>query len=53
MSPPARTDELKIDRRIEGRAIFSSNVDEFFIVRVAGLRQQVETELFFVLNPGI
>src|SRR5665647_3454952 len=39
--------------RLKFLAIFSSNLDEFFMVRVAGLRRQVESGTVHVTPDGL
>ncbi len=39
--------------RLKFMAIFSSNLDEFFMVRVAGLKQQVEAEVTKLSTDGL
>lgn len=38
--------------RLKYMAIFSSNLDEFFMVRVAGLKQQVEAQVGILTSDG-
>lgn len=48
----AQDDRTPLLERLKFLAIFSSNLDEFFMVRVAGLKQQVEAELKTLTPDG-
>ncbi|MGK7948138.1 MAG: polyphosphate kinase 1 [Xenococcaceae cyanobacterium] len=48
----AMDDRTPLLERLKFMAIFSTNLDEFFMVRVAGLKQQVEAELVKLTFDG-
>lgn len=48
----AQDDRTPLLERLKFLAIFSSNLDEFFMVRVAGLKQQVEADLSTLTPDG-
>src|SRR6187549_114222 len=48
----AEDDQLPLLERANFLAIFSSNLDEFFMVRVAGLKRRIETGIAVPTNTG-
>ncbi|NYF09798.1 polyphosphate kinase [Leifsonia sp. AK011] len=48
----AEDDQLPLLERTNFLAIFSSNLDEFFMVRVAGLKRRIETGIAVPTNTG-
>jgi polyphosphate kinase len=48
----AANQEYPILERVKFLSIFGSNMDEFFMVRVSGIREQVELQVIDVLPDG-
>ena len=49
----ARDDENPLLERVKFLAIFGSNMDEFFMVRVSGIRKQVEANVMKLSEDGL
>ena len=49
----ARDPRVPLIERVKFFSIFSSNLDEFFEVRVAGIKQQIESEVVSRSNDGL
>lgn len=49
----ARDDENPLLERVKFAAIFGSNMDEFFMVRVSGIRKQVEANIMKLSEDGL
>ena len=49
----AQDEENPLLERVKFLAIFGSNMDEFFMVRVSGIRKQVETHIMEVSPDGL
>src|SRR5512141_833556 len=49
----ATRDDLPILDRLKFLAIFSSNLDEFFMIRVSGLKEQIEESISEVSPDGM